>query len=388
MRIVCCANMPFAREAFRTLGAVVVVEGRSITADDVRDADVLAIRSTTAVNRELLDGSRVRFVGTATIGTDHMDLAYLGRAGIRWCAAPGCNANSVSEYVTAALLDLARRHAFRLEGRTLGVVGVGNVGRRVVDKARALGMNVLRNDPPRLRSEGGDFVSLETVLDDADVVTLHVPLTDVGPDATRHMADGAFFSKMRAGALFVNSARGAVLRTDALLSALHRGAVRHAVIDTWEGEPAIRSDLLAAVELGTPHIAGYSFDGKVAGTVMVYREVCRFLDVQPRWTPDCLLPAPTVPEIRTRAAGRDEEDVLHEIVCRVYDIRADHLRLLAGATAPGADLAGHFDGLRRRYPVRREFGCTRVRIPDASARLRRKIHGLGFRLDPNSTTCR
>ncbi|MDI6773939.1 MAG: 4-phosphoerythronate dehydrogenase [Verrucomicrobiota bacterium] len=390
MKIVCSSDMPFAREAFGALGETVILDGRAIGPRDARDADILAIRSTTRINRRLLEGSRVRFVGTATIGFDHMDTAYLEKAGIRWRYSPGCNANSVSEYIAAALSCLAARHGFALEGLTVGVVGVGNVGRLVVEKAEALGMRALQNDPPRQRSEvggqksagRGPFVSLDRILDESDVVTLHVPLTKEGPDATFQMADAAFFARLKPGAILINSARGAVVQADALLAAMSRGIVSHAVIDTWEGEPRIRQDLLERADLGTPHIAGYSYEGKVMGTVMVYREACRFLGVEPSWQPDRLLPAPPAPEVRCDAAGLRDEEALWNIARQVYDIEFDdrNLRAPPPDARPGdeTERARHFDGLRIHYRIRREFRFTRVRLTAASEPLARKVGGLGF----------
>jgi len=439
--------MPYAKEAFETLGETVVLDGRSITRDHVYDADILAIRSTTRVDRRLLEGSSVRFVGTATIGTDHIDKDYLGTRGIRWCYSPGCNADSVSEYVTAALLCLAHRHGFTLEGKTLGVVGVGNVGRLVVKQGRILGMRVLENDPPRQRSatrkqpsafeiaaglgevrsslmpgpggtsgQAADFLSLDRVLEEADVITLHVPLTKEGQDTTFHMADKEFFAKTKPGCVFLNTARGAVVNTDALLTALHSGTVSHAVIDTWEGEPAYRKDLLEHIDIGTPHIAGHSLEGKVMGTMMVYREVFRFLGIEPSWTPESLLPPPIVPEIKidierqqddlscaVKPAGTRDEEVLWNIVHRVYDIAADDKRLRnrheteRGERGGGTQAAmgmepstmshtEYFDFLRRSYPVRREFKFTRVTLKNASERLIKKVLGLGFQGGKAGTT--
>ncbi|MDA0991845.1 MAG: 4-phosphoerythronate dehydrogenase, partial [Verrucomicrobia bacterium] len=255
MKIVCSANMPFVEAAFDTLGDVICKQGRDIGPDDVRDADILAVRSTTKVTRELLAGSRVRFVGTATIGTDHMDLDYLAAAGIDWCYSPGCNANSVAEYVTAALLHLANQHGFTLAGKTIGIVGVGNVGRRVLEKAQALGLKVLLNDPPREREQddSADFHPIDVVLAQSDILTLHVPLTHDGPDATHHLVDAAFLKKLKPGAIFINAARGPVVETDALIATIRSGAISHAVIDTWEGEPAYRHDLLPLADIATPH---------------------------------------------------------------------------------------------------------------------------------------
>ena len=376
MKTVCVRNMPFVEAAFGTLGETQLLEGRRITANDVRDADLLAIRSTTKVDADLLEGSKVRFVGTATIGTDHLDIDYLERSGTHWCFSPGCNANSVSEYLVAALLYLAHQNGFKLRGKTLGIIGVGNVGKRVVEKANALGLRVLQNDPPRQRAEADSntFVDIDTLLAGSDIVTTHVPITREGEDATYHMADEAFFQRMRPGAIFVNAARGPVVQTDALLAALNSGHIAHTVLDTWEGEPDFRPELLNAVDIGTPHIAGHSFEGKVMGTVMVYQEACRILGVPPTWTPDDLLPPPIVPEITVDTTGLSEEAVLWKIVHQVYDIMADDARLRAHTT----DRNVHFDGLRKNYPIRREFRFTTVTLRNATQQLRDTCSKLGF----------
>ncbi len=383
MKIVCATNMPFAEESFRTLGETTIVEGRGIRAEQVRDAEVLAVRSTTKINRALLEGSRVRFVGTATIGTDHMDIPWLEERGIRWCFAPGCNANSVSEYLSTALLTLAHRHGLALAGKTIGVVGIGNVGRRVVRKMEALGLRVLQNDPPREEAEGAaaglSFVSLDTILSEADVVTLHVPLTKGGRHPTAGMADADFFRRLKPGCIFVNAARGGLMSTRALLDAMDRGVVRHAVIDTWEGEPAFSRELLDRVDIGTPHIAGHSFEGKVNGTVMVYEAACRFLNAVPSWSVEGALPPPPVPALTVDAAGRRDDDLLWELAHQVYDIEGDDLRLRAGNAPDDALRAKHFDRLRESYPMRREFPYTRVTVTGASTSLRRTIADLGFR---------
>ncbi len=376
--------MPYAREAFSTLGDVFLKDGRAITASDVRDATILAIRSTTKADRALLEGSPVRFVGTATIGTDHLDTAWFHSAGIKWCYAPGCNANSVAEYITAALLCIANRHCFTLEGKTIGIVGVGNVGKLVAGKAAALGMRALLNDPPRERSEqsaaGESFVSLDRLLAESDIVTLHVPLTKEGTDKTYHMADKTFFAKVKRGCIFINAARGALVVTNDLLAALDSGIVSHAMIDTWEGEPAYRRDLLERADIGTPHIAGHSFEGKVMGTVMVYRAACSFLGVEPSWSPERLLPAPSVPEIEKDINDTKDEKALWEIVRRIYDIEADDRRLREGCLADDKARAAHFDLLRKNYPERREFRFTRVKLTHASKQIIAKLAALGFQL--------
>jgi len=382
MKIVCDKNMPFAAEAFGTLGEVLLKDGRQIAADDVRDAELLITRSTTRINAGLLDGSAVRFYGSGVIGTDHIDIPYLASRGIVWTGAPGCNAESVATYVTAALLWLGGRTGLMLEGRTLGVIGVGNVGRRVCAHARALGLRVLANDPPRQRdaadAEAAAFVPLERVLEESDIITCHVPLTRQGPDATFHLLDAARLARLRRGAILVNAARGPVVETDALRAALDSGRVGQAVIDCWEGEPAYRPDLLARAALSTPHIAGHAYEGKVNGTALVYRRACDFLGM-PAVYP-FTLPEPPLPLWRGDAAGRGDEAVLRELVLSVYDIETDSSRLAASCAADDAARAAAFDAQRSRYPMRREFASTRVQVAHASDALLAKIAGLGFRL--------
>jgi len=382
MKIVCSGNMPFALEAFSTIGKTTVVSTRAINADDLRDADILAIRSTTLVNSELIEGSRVRFVGTATIGFDHIDTSYLNKRKIPWCSAAGCNANSVAEYVVSALLCLARRHGFQLSRKIIGIIGVGHVGVLVAEKVRALGMTVMLNDPPRQRAEGTipiPFVSLDTLLRKADVITMHVPLGGEAPEATYHMANRKFFGNMKPGALFINSARGRVVDVDALLEAIDQSIVAHAVIDTWDPEPAYPQKLLERVDLATPHIAGHSFEGKVTGTLLVYREACRFLGLQPTWTPEPLMPPPVVPRLVVdRSAFENDEETLWNIVSQVYNVEQDDQRLRSFKSVDPAQRAAHFEKLRREYPVRREFRYTRVHLKGASKSLASTVANLGF----------
>lgn len=376
MKTVCVRNMPLVEEAFSTLGETAIYEGRTLSPEAVQDADLLAVRSTRKIDKALLEGSTIRFVGTATIGIDHLDTDYLDKKGIHWCFAPGCNANSVSEYVTAALLYLANRHGFTLKGKTIGVIGIGNVGRRVVEKAEALGLRVLQNDPPRQRAEAptDTFVSLDALLAESDIVTTHVPMTKEGADPTFHMADQAFFAKLKPGAIFINAARGAVVKTDDILAAIESNHLAHVVLDTWEGEPDFNPTLLEAVDLGSPHIAGHSFEGKVMGTVMVYKEACKFLGIPATWTADPYLPPPLVPSITVDAAGRSDDAVLWELVKQLYDINADDARLRKATH----DRKSHFDALRKNYPMRREFRFTTVSVTNGSKSLLTAINKLGF----------
>jgi erythronate-4-phosphate dehydrogenase len=388
MKILADPNIPFVQEAFGSLGEIVLVPGRQINAATARDADALLVRSVTPVNAALLDGSRVRFVATATIGTDHVDDACLRERGIGFASAAGSNANSVAEYVVAALLEMAHRHGFRLREQTLGVVGVGNVGSRVVQYAEALGMRVRPNDPPRQRAEadggapGGrvlPFVPLERVLAEADIITLHVPLTRQGVDATVHLFDQERLAALEdRRPILINTARGAVVDNKALLKAIDGERVRGTVLDVWENEPDISPELLDVVDIGTPHIAGYSLDGKINGTSMVYRAVCGFFGIAPTWQPP--LPPPQVPRIELSvSSGDDDEDVLRRVARRVYEIAADDSALRKCVRAPHG-IGASFDTLRATYPVRREFFNTELVLRGASESLRKKFAALGFKL--------
>ena len=268
MKIVADSNIPFLEGVFEPYSEVVYIDGRSINHDDVKDADALIIRTRTKCNAELLDGTSVRMIATATIGMDHIDLDYCREKGIEVYNAQGCNAGGVMQYVFSALYGVAARKGIKLDGATVGIVGVGHVGSRIEAMARHLGFNVLLCDPPRAAAEGEEgFCSLEYLLANSQIVTLHVPLDEV----TRGMADEEFFMMMRPGAIFINSSRGEVVDDAALIHAIPKlGAV---VIDTWNNEPDINLNLLEMVDIATPHIAGYSYQGKQNGTAYAVRAV-------------------------------------------------------------------------------------------------------------------
>lgn len=387
MRIIADENIPFVREAFAPLGEVATAAGRDITPALVRDADILLVRSVTRVDAALLDGSRVRFVGTATIGTDHVDTAHLARRGTAFSSAPGSNAESVAQYVVAALDHVAERLGLGLDRLSIGVIGVGNVGGRVARDCRGLGMRVLPHDPPRERAEGGGgFVTLDEALQ-ADIVTMHVPLTRSGPDATANMADAAFFRRMRRSAVFVNTARGGVMDQQALAGLVAADWFGAVVLDVWRGEPEVDARMLRlhegcvstlGVAVATPHIAGYSQDGKVRGTEMLYRAVCEWMNVDPDWDPASALPPPPVPALTLRTEGRAPCAVAREAVRAVYDIRRDDEAFRAILDVPEEGRAAFFDQLRRDYPVRREFSNTRVRLEPHDADAAAALGALGF----------
>ena len=384
MKIVADANIPFVQECFSSIGDVTVMGGRDMTPEVVADADALLVRSITPVNEHLLSGSSVRFVGTATIGFDHVDLDYLHAHHIGFASAPGSNANSAAEYIIAALLDVGQRHGIRLEGKSIGVIGVGNVGGRVAKKCAALGLRVLRNDPPLQRQTGSPtYVSLDALYD-CDFITLHTPLTREGIDKTFHLADEAFLACLKEGAVLLNASRGAVVDSEALREAIEDDHLGPVVLDVWENEPNIDVELLGQVDLGSPHIAGYSFDGKIAGLIMIYRAVCEYFGLEPTRAAGDFLPAPDVPEIDLGAVPEDEEAALAEAVQRVYSVQRDDGSLRSLAKAPPEVRGALFDGLRKKYPVRREFQNTTVIVDEPGGAVVRKLLGIGFKVKGRS----
>jgi erythronate-4-phosphate dehydrogenase len=372
-------NIPYAREALGTIGDVRLMHGRRITAADLRDVDVLVVRSITRVDEALVGGSAVRFVGTATSGSDHVDRAALERHGMAFYVALGCNANAVAEYMTTAWLTLARRTGTPLRGRRVGIVGVGHVGSLVAEKALALGMIPVWNDPPKARDTGDPRYRPLDALLDCDIVTCHTPLTHDGLDATAGLIGERFFARLKPGAWFCSAGRGEVVDEAALHRALDAGRLGACVLDVWNGEPAIDGRLLSRVDVATPHIAGYSLEGKLNGTAMVYDAVCRWLGVQPVWRLDTALPPPDVPHVSASASGREETDVLADIVTAVYPLDRDVAALRASVGVDAAARGRAFDDLRKTYPIRREFRFTDVSVSDSTPALDETLRKLGFR---------
>lgn len=380
MKIVVDENIPYGREAFEMLGEVVLRPGRAISPEDLRDADLLMVRSITKVNAALLDGSSVRFVATATIGVDHLDEPYLRERGITYASAPGCNANSVGEYIAAALLVLAETRGFKLADRKLGIIGHGNVGKRVEQKASALGMDVVLNDPPLARETGDKkYRPLEDILD-CPIITAHVPLVKTGADATRHLLNERFFARCKTGAIILNTSRGAVCNGEALRVALESGKIGAAALDVWEGEPNVNLQLLANCAIATPHIAGYSFDGKVNGTKQIYDAACTFLNIAPSWDATPLLPKPEVPRITVKGLPESVQAEIAATVARVYDILDDDKRIRALLRMDDGERGLYFDRLRKEYPRRREFHNTDATILPLNAAMANTLRGLGFKV--------
>lgn len=374
MKIVIDEHIPFIKGVFEPWADVVYSPGRAIDALMVADADALIVRTRTRCDSRLLGGSRVKIVASATIGFDHLDTDWLKRAGIRWVNAPGCNSGSVMQYVTAALFLLASRHSLELSGLTLGVVGVGNVGSKVVRIAKALGMNVLQNDPPRQRREGGkEFLPLERVLSESDVLTLHVPLTFEGEDRTHHIIDGNTLPELKRDSILINTSRGEVVDNTALRISLEQRQLRGAVLDVWEGEPEADRRLIDLVDIATPHVAGYSVDGKANATVSAVREVAAVLDIPlTAWTPDSL-PQPYEPVIDLLQDGFDKSaaGLIARAVKHTFPLEEDDLLF--------RNDPGKFEYLRDNYRIRREFGSYSVRTSDS--KVRGILAEIGFNLE-------
>ena len=379
MKIVADENIPFAREAFGRLGDVATLPGREMSAGVLRDAEALFVRSVTQINAQLLEGTLIRFVATATIGTDHVDQDYLAERGIGFAYAPGCNANSVAEYVTAALLVMTKRWESTLEGKTIGVVGVGNVGSRVAPKARALGMTVLQNDPPLEReTERSEFVAIDEVYA-ADFITLHVPLTRTGPDRTFRMVSADFLDRMGRETVLINTSRGGVVDSRALMDRMKAEQIAGVVLDVFEGEPDVDPEMLERLDLATPHIAGYSFDGKVNGTFQIYEQACAFFGRDVEWDPANDMPVPEKSTLDLPEQG-DDETLVARAVRAIYNIEEDDQLLRGMLMEPPLERGAYFDHLRKTYRRRREFYNTTVTVPAGRTTLARKLKGIGFKV--------
>lgn len=370
MKILVDENMPYAQALFSRLGEVQSVPGRPIPEVALTGADALMVRSVTKVNAGLLAGTPVKFVGTATAGTDHVDSEWLSSAGIGFSAAPGCNAIAVVEYVFSALLMLAEREGFALQDRTVGIVGVGNVGGRLQKRLEALGIKTLLCDPPRA-DQGDDeaFLPLETLVQEADILTFHTPLFKDGPYKTLHLADESLLRRLKPGTILINACRGPVVDNAALLACLNDGQSLFTVLDVWEGEPDLNLALLERADIGTPHIAGYTLEGKARGTTQVFEAFSAFIGQPETVALNTLLPPPEFSRVSLR--GPLDQTALKRLAHLVYDVRRDDapLRKVAGQ-------AGEFDKLRKFYKERREWSSLLVECDDQSAAA--LLNQLGF----------
>jgi erythronate-4-phosphate dehydrogenase len=375
MKLIIDENIPLGSEFFAQFGEVQRLPGRKITPVDVKQADALIIRSVTQVNAKLLESSQVKFVGTCTIGVDHLDLAYLEQQGIYWANAPGSNANSVVEYVYAALAALDVNWA----KSSVGIIGCGNVGGLLYRRLRAQGVSLRCYDPNLTHEQIPDLCSLQEVLA-CDVVSMHTPLVTEGPHPSFHLLKRQELMQLKHGAVLINAGRGSVISNQDLLLVMNQRTDLRVVLDVWEPEPGISIPLLEKVVIGTPHIAGYSYDGKLNGTEMIYHAFCKFLNQKPEKTLQDL-----VPELNDNIldAGHltDPWAIVKHLVLQAYNIDADNTRLretAQNAISKNIAINEGFDLLRKHYPKRNEFHNYKVNYHQASPDTKHWLSLLGF----------
>ena len=378
MKIVVDDKIPFIEGVFEPYAKVVYLPGDSIAPADVVDADALVVRTRTICNESLLKGSSVKFIATATIGYDHIDAAWCRANDIAWINAPGCNSGSVNQYIASVLATLAAQFGFNFDDMTLGVIGVGNVGSKVARLGETLGMTVLMNDPPRAEIEGpAQFVPLDEVLSMSDIISLHVPLKSAGSHQTYHLFDKTTFEQLRRSTILINSSRGEVVDNFALKNALKNKIIGAAVLDVWENEPDIDTQLLASLNIATPHIAGYSADGKANGTAMCVQAMSRFFNLpHNKWRP-AKIPYPLQPlQFELDCRGKSLQKCLCEAIWHTYPVNDDDGRLRISPET--------FELQRGDYIVRREFEAFTVKLKNEIPEIEERLIELGFSVVSNS----
>jgi len=355
IKIIADNKIPFLSGLFDGIAEIQFLPAKEITNKTITDADALIIRTRTKCNADLLTNTNVKFIASATIGFDHIDTYFCKENNIKWTNAPGCNACSVVQYIESALLNLAQKYNFSLAAKTLGIVGVGNVGKRVIKIAEKLKMNVLLNDPPRQRNEKStEFVSLENIQQNADIITIHAPLNRVGEDKTFHLVDSEFLRKVKKTAFVINSARGEIIDNRALKFALHEKKIAGAVLDVWENEPNLDLDLLSLVSFGTPHIAGYSTDAKANCTLSSFKSVCEFFNLECDNQLELSIPKPDKIDFEIDCEKKTEQQIQTEIINLAYDINFDDIRLRKSPQ--------EFENLRNNYFLRRKLSVFNYKL--------------------------
>ena len=374
MRILADENIPML-EVFARHGQLRRVAGRSLDRAVLANAEVLLVRSVTQVDQALLAGSQVKFVGTCTIGTDHLDLQYLTEQGIGWASAPGCNARGVVDYVLGALLTLAERDGVDLSKRCYGVVGAGQVGQRLVQVLRGLGWQVLVCDPPRQQAEGGDYVDLATVLKRCDVISLHTPLTQQGEHPTFHLLGAEQLQSLQQGSWLINASRGAVVDNQALKQLLTQRHDLRVALDVWEGEPQVDAELAQRCDIASAHIAGYSLDGKIRGTRQIYQAFCQHFAL----ADSAAIEFPSQSLLAMELAAHTPVEEALRVICRaVYDPRSDDAAFRLSLQGDALTRRAAFDQVRKNYPVRREIPDLQVRVNQPAVELQQMLQALGI----------
>jgi len=354
LKIVADENIPQVAEAFSDLGEVELLPGREIERGHLLDCQCLLVRTVTDINENLLHDTAVEFVGTATIGTDHVDPNYLAKQRIGFSNAAGCNAEAASEYVISGLFALSERKGFDPFKLKAGIVGCGNVGSRVLQKLQALGIEALINDPPLEAAKTSDyqFVELDTIIAECNFITLHVPLTSYSEHPTHHLLDYQCLQKLTENCVLVNAARGPVVDNKALSHLLDQRSDLIVFLDTWENEPDISRTLLNKVDLATPHIAGYSVEGRLRGTQMILDAASQSFGLASNWRMESLLPESIILNIES---GRTDLALWQHLFAAHHNIWQDHEALTQSTALSETEFAIHFDSLRRVYPDRFEY---------------------------------
>jgi erythronate-4-phosphate dehydrogenase len=379
MKIVADANIPYLKEAMKDIGEVQAFPGKELTAGTVKDAELLFVRSTIKVNQALLENSRVRFIATATIGTDHIDFDFLQKNNIAFSAAPGSNSNSVAEWFVNSLLTLAERRNISLYGKVIGVVGVGNVGSKIVRNAAALGMKVLLCDPPLARkTNDAKYRPLDELLEACDILTFHVPLEKKGEDKTVHLLHADNLKKIKPNTILINASRGPVIDGKALLEAIERKHFLGVILDVWETEPSPEPALIHAVDLGSPHVAGHSLDGKALGTQMVYQAACRFLQIEPTWRASQSLPETSVSHLSL--SGASDEALILQAMRSLHRVEEDDTFMRKLAALSTDEMSKQFSSYRNQYRPRREATYTKVSVPEGNGWLKEALRVIGFQI--------
>lgn len=372
INIVADDNIPFLKGVLEPYANIEYYPGNEISRKHIRNADALIIRTRTKCNKELLSNTNVKLIATATIGIDHIDVEYCEQNNIKLVNAPGCNSSSVMQYVTSALFYLAEREDFNLSPKTIGIIGVGNVGSKIYNVANILGMKVLLNDPPRARKEKSNrFVDIKTIQENADIITFHVPLNKNGIDKTYHLASESFFSSLKKKPIIINTSRGEVVDTNSIKNAIQKKKISKVVLDVWENEPSIDLNLFNMVTIGTPHIAGYSVEGKANGTAVCVNAVNDYfkLGLEENWYP-INLPEKQSKSMTIDCSGKSIQHIISEAVFNSYDIINDDLLLRHNPQ--------DFEKLRAEYGIRHEFDYYNLNLKSCSYELSSKLSQIGF----------
>jgi len=373
MKIVADNKIPFLKGVLEPFAEVVYLPGGEISREHIMDADALITRTRTKCNEKLLAGTKVKFIATATIGFDHIDTDWCDNNEIYWTNAPGCNSISVYQYIASVLVTLSLKHGFNFADRTLGVIGVGNVGKKIVRLGEWLGMRVMLNDPPRQREEGPcSYISLDGIIRECDIITMHVPLNMDGIDKTFHLMDEKLMRKLSPNTILINSSRGEVVDNQALKTILKEKSMTAAVLDVWENEPDIDMNLVDLLDIATPHIAGYSADGKANGTSMSVKSLSKFFKLPlTRWFAEDV-PLPDKFRLDIDCKGKSLQDVLTQAILFTYKVEEDDHRLRSSLDT--------FEKQRGNYPLRREFQAFEIRLLNPHSDIQKRLIGLGFKV--------